>query len=89
MLKSIIISCKNDRMDSLGRITAWHEGHQKFQVSSMNKRSELQIKKELIEANTELKVRRKERLKDLYAKEMALYEKELNEKGLAIFKDRP
>ena len=76
-------------MDSLGRITSWHEGHQKFQVGNMNKRNELQIKKELIEANTELKIRRKERLKDLYAKEMAQYEKELNEKGLAIYKDRP
>jgi len=76
-------------MDSLGRITSWHEGHQKFQISSLNKRNEQQIKKELIEANTELKIRRKERLKELYAKEMAQYEKELNDKGLAIFKDRP
>ncbi len=76
-------------MDSLGRITSWHEGHQKFQVCTMNKRNELQIKKELIEANTELKIRRRERLKDLYAREMAQYEKELNEKGLAIYKDRP
>ncbi len=55
----------------------------------MNKRNELQIKKELIEANTELKTRRRERLKELYAKEMAEYERELNDKGLAIYKDRP
>jgi len=76
-------------MDTLGRITSWHEGHQKFQVQNMNKRNEQNIKKELIEANSELKIRRRERLKELYAKEMADYEKELNDKGLAIYKDRP
>lgn len=75
-------------MEALGRITSWHEGHQKFQISNMNKRNEQQIKKELVEANSELKVRRKERLKELYSQEMAEYEKELNDKGLAIYKDR-
>ena len=75
-------------MEALGRITSWHESHQKFQVSNMNKRNEQQIKKELVEANSELKIRRKERLKELYSHEMAEYEKELNDKGLAIYKDR-
>jgi len=35
-----------------------------------------------------MKVRRSERLKELYFKENALYEQELSEKGLAIYKDK-
>ena len=88
MLVNMHRSNNNIRMSSIGRITAWHEGHQKFAVKNLNQQNEVKIKTELVEANKELKIRRRERLKALYDFELANYEKELNDRGLAIFKDK-
>ena len=43
---------------------------------------------ELEEANRELKILRNQRLRELYNMEWQQYEKELNDQGLAIYKDR-
>jgi hypothetical protein len=76
-------------MATIGRITEWHESHQKFHISNLNKQNEARIQSELVEANQELKIRRRQRLKELYQKELALFEQQLNDMGLAIYKDRP
>jgi len=76
------------RNQTIGKITSWHESHQKYQVSTLNKANEKAISTELVQANIEMRVRRSERLKALYFAENAQYEKELADKGLAIYKDK-
>lgn len=75
-------------METIGRITDWHETQQKYEVSKANKRTQQSIKEELVEANREMKILRTHRLKELYEREMEEYEAELNAMGLAIVKDR-
>ncbi len=75
-------------MKTIGIITDWHENKQKYAVQHENFRTEKAIREELISANVELKIRRKARLQQLYQNEMAKYEAELNEKGLAVYRDR-
>ena len=75
-------------MKTIGIITDWHENKQKYAVCHGNLRTEKAITEELISANVELKIRRKARLKQLYQAEMAKYEAELNEMGLAVYRDR-
>ena len=53
--------------------TSWHEGHQKFEVWRKHKQSERHIESELDQANSELKILRGSRLKELYQTEMEVY----------------
>ncbi|CDW87259.1 UNKNOWN [Stylonychia lemnae] len=76
------------KIEAIGRTTEWHEGHSKFEVWRKNNANERQIVQELSQANQELKILRHERLKQLYQTEMEQYEKELNDMGYAILKDR-
>ena len=57
-------------MGAIGMTTSWHEGHQKFEIWRKNKAAESSIQKELAQANSELKILRAARLKDLYTQEM-------------------
>ena len=75
-------------MAAIGRTTEWHEIQQKYEVSKASKRNDLQIKQELEQANQEIKIIRRHKLKQLYEREMEEFEAELNSKGLAIVKDR-
>ena len=50
--------------------TSWHEGHQKFEIWRKNKTAERNIQSELSQANSELKILRAARLKELYTQEM-------------------
>ena len=50
--------------------TSWHEGHQKFEIWRKNKQTERVIAQEMTQANSELKILRAARLKDLYVQEM-------------------
>ena len=51
-------------------------------------RQEQRMKEEMTQASRELKTRRRERLRMLYAALEERYEKELAEKGLAFIRDR-
>lgn len=75
-------------MNAIGRTTAWHEGHQRFEVLRQNQANEKTMQTELKHANAELKVLRHERLLQLYTEEQRQQEAELNEMGFAIYKDR-
>ena len=56
----------------------------RYSVWKNNKANELKIQEELEEANQDLKILRNSRLKELYEKEMQMYQEELAEMGLAI-----
>ena len=57
-------------MQTIGRITDWHEGQQKYSVVKNNKAKEKQMEAEVEQANEDLKTLRNKRLKELYEKEM-------------------
>ena len=61
-------------MQAIGMTTSWHEGHQKFEIWRKHKAAERHIESELSEANTELKILRAARLKELYQTEMEKYD---------------
>ena len=72
------------RLEAIGRTTDWHEGQQKYTVLKKNKTNDKRIESELEQANDDLKVLRNKRLKELYQKEMQIYQDELADMGLAI-----
>jgi hypothetical protein len=89
-------------MKMLGVSATWFENQQKYEVKKTKKINDKLIMKELLLTNQEIKLRRKERLLELYSFEYELYifyilyfmkflnryEKELSDKGLAIIKER-
>jgi hypothetical protein len=54
------------KMKSIGVSTNWFENQQKMEVKNNKKRNDKNIMKELIMTNLEIKLRRNERLKELY-----------------------
>jgi len=64
--------------------TSWFEGKIKYEFNETAKRNDAFIKGEVQEANTELKKRRHERLRQLYHAEAKMYEEELQQLGLAV-----
>jgi hypothetical protein len=61
-------------MAAIGRITEWHEGHDKFQGARKFAANEKAIAAELTHANVELKAIRNKRLQELYREEAEMYE---------------
>jgi hypothetical protein len=56
-------------MKTLGVSADWFESQQKYEVKKNKKINDKIIMKELLLTNQEIKLRRKERLKELYAVE--------------------
>ena len=78
----------DQKMKSIGINTIWSEKNQKFQVQNAKKRNEQRMRSEIENTYEEIKMRRRVRLRELYAIEMDMYEKELAAKGLSIVKER-
>ena len=77
----------DQKMKNLGIYSGWFEKNQKYAVSNAKKMNDKRIRNELTLTNQEIKLRRRVRLKELYAIEMDMYEKELANKGLSIVKE--
>ena len=56
-------------IQAIDRTSKWHETYEKLAVVKRNERNEKHIQQELQQANSELKVLRSSRLKELYTKE--------------------
>ena len=78
----------DQKMKSISINTTWSEKNQKFQVQNTRKRNEQRMRSEIENTYQEIKMRRRVRLRELYALEMEMYEKELAAKGLSIVKER-
>ena len=78
----------DQKMKIIGINTTWSEKNQKFQVQNAKKRNEQRMRNEIENTYEEIKMRRRVRLRELYALEMDMYEKELAAKGLSIVKER-
>ena len=75
-------------MKLLGINANWFEKNKKFEVQKVKRINDKKIRNELTLTNSEIKLRRRERLHELYLKELSQYENELNEMGLSIVKER-
>ena len=75
------------KLKLIGINATWSEKIQKFQVQNEKKRNEQRMRSENENTYEEIKLRRRVRLKELYAIEMDMYEKELANKGLSIVKE--
>ncbi|GMI12317.1 hypothetical protein TrRE_jg8269 [Triparma retinervis] len=69
-------------------ITHWSESGGKQILEKKLARDSKAASEELRHLNTELKTRRRAKLKDFYLEQDVAYEKELNEMGLAMVKAR-
>ena len=76
------------KMKMLGISSAWFEKNKKLEVQKTKRINEKKIRNELILTNTEIKLRRQRRLRELYLYELEMYEDELSAKGLSIVKER-
>ena len=76
------------KMRDIGLNAYWFETQQKFEVKKQKKINDSNINGELTLTHKDIKKHRYFQLKDLYLYEMQQYEKELNERGLAIIKER-
>lgn len=76
------------KMKTIGTNAYWFETQQKFEVKKGKKINDNLINKELNLTHKDIKKHRYFQLKDLYLREMAEYERELNSMGLAIIKER-
>lgn len=74
----------SQQMSRVAQNTGWFESKVKYSFNDGEKRSQAFIKQEMDCANSELKTRRKTRLKLLYENEARAYEDELGRLGLAI-----
>jgi aspartate/methionine/tyrosine aminotransferase len=68
--------------------TAWFEANEKRQTERRHRIEQHMHKEELIQANHELVLQRRTRLKEFLTAEAVAYERQLNEIGLAFVKDR-
>ena len=57
------------RLGAIGRTTEWHEGHSRFEKIKKHQAHEKMIAKEIVNANSNLKTMRHNRLAELYAAE--------------------
>ncbi len=71
------------------QLAAWHAQHDVRYRAGSRQRDQLQLGVELKEANAELKLLRRAKLKELYEAEHQQYKRELAAKGLAIIYDEP
>jgi hypothetical protein len=69
-------------------VTRWAESGGKQTLQSKLLREKKVAEEEMSMLNKELKTRRRAKLQDFYAAQEEIYEKELNEKGLAFIKGR-
>jgi hypothetical protein len=76
------------KMKSLGVSADWFESQQKYEVKKIKKINDKKVMKELLLTNQEIKLRRNQRLLELYSIESDMLESELALIGLAIVKER-
>eukprot|EP00927_Polykrikos_kofoidii_P045556 TRINITY_DN3957_c0_g1_i1.p1 TRINITY_DN3957_c0_g1~~TRINITY_DN3957_c0_g1_i1.p1 ORF type:complete len:107 (-),score=17.81 TRINITY_DN3957_c0_g1_i1:177-497(-) len=72
------------QLNCVSQTTQWFESKTKYEFTDSEKRSQAFIRQEMECANTELKIRRRTRLKLLYQNEARAYEDELADLGLAV-----
>jgi hypothetical protein len=75
-------------MSDIAKMSNWHERQSKFEVARANTHATRLAQGELETANQEMKMRRKARLRQLLETEALQFERELADRGLAIYKDR-
>ncbi|KAJ1638476.1 hypothetical protein T492DRAFT_943473 [Pavlovales sp. CCMP2436] len=68
--------------------TGWFEQNEKRQTATRHRLDAVQHTEEIKQANLELTLQRRARLKELLTAESLMYEHELNAIGLAFVKDR-
>mmetsp|Transcript_20254 Transcript_20254/g.37810 ORF Transcript_20254/g.37810 Transcript_20254/m.37810 type:complete len:103 (+) Transcript_20254:8690-8998(+) len=78
----------SNKMADIAKNSNWHERQSKFEVARANAHATRTAQTELETANQELKLRRQARLRHLLESEALQYERELADRGLAIYKDR-
>jgi hypothetical protein len=71
------------------QLAAWHSQHDARNRAGSRRRDEVQLAAELVDANAEVKLLRRARLKQLLEAEQQQYKRELAAKGLAIIYDEP
>ena len=76
------------KMKQLGINSGWFERNQQSSKQKILIQNDKQIKAEINFTWQEIQMRRRVRLMELYESEMSMYEKELNEKGLSLVKER-
>lgn len=76
------------KMKMLGINADWFEKNKKMEVAKTKKINDNTIRKELSFTSKEIKIRRRQRLHELYLAELSMYENELSNRGLAIVKER-
>lgn len=75
-------------MKTIGANAYWFESQQKFEVKKQKKINDSNISKELTLTHKDIKKHRFFQLKELYLQESKQFERELNNKGLSIIKER-
>mmetsp|Transcript_17593 Transcript_17593/g.24713 ORF Transcript_17593/g.24713 Transcript_17593/m.24713 type:complete len:150 (+) Transcript_17593:176-625(+) len=82
------VAAKNDSDQraaaQMKALSLWHQGQEKFSHQAESKRTETLVKAELTQAQKEVKVMRRERLRLLLESEHEGYINELQERGMAI-----
>ncbi|KAG8470039.1 hypothetical protein KFE25_006494 [Diacronema lutheri] len=68
--------------------TAWFDANEKRQTERRHRIEQMHNKEELIQANRELVLQRRARLREFLTDEAIMYEQQLNAIGLAFMKDR-
>ena len=76
------------KMKLLGINANWFEKNKKFEVQKVKRINDKKIRNELTLTSWAIKLRRRQRLHELYLEELSQYENELNEMGLSIVKER-
>ncbi len=76
------------KMKTIGTNASWFETQQKFEVKKQKRINDSNINKELTLTHKDIKKHRFFQLKDLYLRELKLYENELSKIGLSIIKER-
>lgn len=76
------------KMKLLGINAGWFEKNKKYEVMKNKRIHDGKIRNELSLTNQEIKMRRRQKLRELYLQELNQYEAELNQRGLSIVKER-
>ena len=77
-----------DNLKNIDCITKWSSSGLKQTQSAKLGREKLRAEEEVKQLNVELKIRRRAKLVDFYKQQEDLFEKELNDQGLAFVKAR-
>ena len=81
-----VVDAKDYQMTAMR--TAWFEANEKRQTQLRHRLEQLHNKEELIQANHEVLLLRRARMVEFLQAEAQLFERQLNELGLAFVKDR-